>query len=201
MDATKVTRNQQIKALLLCTIAFGLVYHFSALYAKNLPKVASVVFEFEQHIPFVSWLIIPYMTSGFFFVCVFFWTKNLNELRILTQRMLFIILSAGVCYWVFPLKFSFEKPEVSNFLLKPLFVFLEKYDSPFNQAPSLHIAFAGIFAIEGNAHFTGFRKFFLNIWLLLLATSTVLVYQHHLIDVVTGIALSLLSFLLFKNNY
>ncbi|RXM40309.1 hypothetical protein BOQ62_06250 [Chryseobacterium sp. CH21] len=59
--------------------------------------------------------------------------------------MLFVTVIAGICFLLFPLKFSLPKPEVNSSILGYSFQFLKAFDSPFNQAPSLHIAYAFIF--------------------------------------------------------
>lgn len=59
--------------------------------------------------------------------------------------MLFVTVTAGIGFLLFPLKFSLLKPETENSIFGYSFRFLKIFDSPFNQAPSLHIAYAFIF--------------------------------------------------------
>lgn len=108
--------------------------------------------------------------------------------------MLFVIVTAGIFFITVPLQFTFTKPEVSNSILKLPFSFLKAFDSPFNQSPSLHIAFAFIF-------WSVFRdlskwRISLMIWLILLGISTLTTYQHHLIDILTGAVLAHVSFII-----
>jgi membrane-associated phospholipid phosphatase/protein-tyrosine phosphatase len=202
MDEKRLTLLQKLYALTLCAIVFMMVYNFAAWYASNLTGVPSFVFDFEKHIPFIPWSIIPYMTSGIFFCTVFFFCQNREELKVLIKRMLFATLVAGVFFLLFPLQFSLSKPEVSSSVLGYSFQFLKIFDSPFNQAPSLHIAYAFIF-------WSVFRNIkrgrtFLMLWLILLGISTLTTYQHHFIDIITGGILAHLSFIIFpyrKNDF
>lgn len=203
MDEKRLDFKKKIKAFILCAVVFMVVYNFSAWHTSTLNFVPSFVFSFEQHVPFVPLTIIPYLTSGIFFCSIFFFCKTDEDLTVLTKRMLFIIIAAGICFVLFPLKFSFIKPEPNSSLLQFCFHFLTKVDSPFNQAPSLHVAFAFLF-------WTIFRNLknywrpLAAVWLILLALSTITTYQHHFIDLICGAILAQISFIIFpfqKNNF
>ncbi|OCA75294.1 phosphatase PAP2/dual specificity phosphatase family protein [Chryseobacterium arthrosphaerae] len=202
MDEKRLTIQQRIYAFLLCTIVFAVVYNGSARYLSNLEEIPSFVFGFERTAPFIPWTIIPYMTSGVFFCLVFFLCRNKEELKVLTQRMLFVTVTAGIGFLLFPLKFSLLKPETGNSIFGYSFRFLKTFDSPFNQAPSLHIAYAFIFW----SVFRNLKKgrTLVMIWLILLGISTLTTYQHHSIDLITGSILAHLCFILFpyrKNDF
>ncbi|PRB02020.1 hypothetical protein CQ046_13735 [Chryseobacterium sp. MYb7] len=195
MDEKRLAIQQKLYALTLCAIVFMMVYNFAAWYVSRLANVPSFVFDFEKYIPFISWSIIPYMTSGIFFCLVFFFCQNKEQLKVLTQRILFVTVVAGICFLLFPLKFSLPKPEVDSSILGYSFQFLKVFDAPFNQAPSLHIAYAFIF-------WSVFRNLkrgrtLVMFWLILLGISTLTTYQHHFIDVITGSILAHLSFIIF----
>ncbi|MEN4758967.1 phosphatase PAP2/dual specificity phosphatase family protein [Chryseobacterium sp. C39-AII1] len=202
MDEKRLKISQKINSLILCSFVFMMVYNYSAWHISKLENVPSFVFNLEKYIPFIPWTIIPYMTSGLFFCLVFFFCKTKEEIAILTKRMLFVTVIAGICFLLFPLKFSLNKPEINSSVLGIPFQFLKIFDSPFNQAPSLHIAYAFIF-------WSVFRnlkreRIFLMIWLILLGISTLTTYQHHLIDVLAGGILTHISFIIFpyrKNDF
>lgn len=195
MDEKRLKIQQKFYALILCAIVFMMVYNYTAWHISTLAGVPSFVFDFEEHIPFIPWTIIPYMTSGFFFCWVFFCCNTKEQLRVLTQRMLFVTIVAGICFLLFPLRFSLPRPETEGFLFKHSFRFLKQFDSPFNQAPSLHITYAFIF-------WPVFRTFkkgrnFIMLWLIFLGISTLTTYQHHFIDIITGTLLAHISFIVF----
>lgn len=202
MDEKRLTIRQKIYAFLLCAVVFTMVYNYAAWHASTLATVPSFVFAFEKHIPFIPWTIIPYMTSGLFFCLVFFLCTGKEQLKVLIQRILFVTVIAGIGFLLFPLKFSLPKPEVGNHILGYSFQFLKTFDSPFNQAPSLHIAYAFIFWSVIRDVRKG--RLFLMIWLILLGISTLTTYQHHCIDIVTGSILAHISFIIFpfgKNDF
>lgn len=194
MTEKQLKIRQQAFALTLCTVIFMVIYNLCTWYVSSLDRVPSFTFDFEKSIPFLPLSIIPYMAGGLFFCLVFFSCKDKYQLKILTWRMLFVTIVAGIFFITVPLKFSFAKPEVSHSILGLPFSFLKTFDSPFNQSPSLHIAFAFIFWSVFK-HLLKWRTF-LMIWLILLGISTLTTYQHHLIDVLNGAILAHLSFII-----
>ncbi|MDH6251011.1 membrane-associated phospholipid phosphatase/rhodanese-related sulfurtransferase [Chryseobacterium sp. H1D6B] len=202
MDEKRLTIKQKTASLVLCSAIFILVYNYATWHTSKLDRVPSFVFDFEKWIPFIPWTIIPYMTSGLFFCAVFFFCSNKQQLQVLTKRLLFVTITAGIGFMLFPLKFSLLKPEINNSIFTYPFQFLNTFDSSFNQAPSLHIAYAFIFWTI----FKDLKKWriFSAVWLVLLGASTLTTYQHHFIDVITGVILAHLSFILVpyqKNNF
>lgn len=194
MTEKQLKIRQQAFALTICTVVFMVVYNLCTWYATSLNNLPSFTFDFEKSIPFIPLSIIPYMASGFFFCLVFFSCKDKHQLKILTWRMLFVTIIAGLFFITVPLRFSLTKPDVSNSILNLPFSFLHTFDSPFNQSPSLHIAFAFIFWSVFK-DLTKWRTFLL-IWLILLGISTLTTYQHHVIDLLTGAILAHVSFII-----
>lgn len=203
MKFTPGKMNSNMWALVIFSLVFALVYKFSLWYASQLGDVSSFVFDFEQNIPFLPWTIIPYLSSGFFFFIVFLLIESDEDLKIFLKRVLLMVFLAGLGFVLFPLQYSYPKPEVNNDFYASLFWFLDGVDDPYNQSPSLHVAFAFAF-------WTVFRemkspwKNLAGFWLILVALSTLTTFQHHLIDVFTGSILAHLAFILIpsrQNNF
>lgn len=203
MDEKPIKLVEKLKSFVLCAIVFTLIYNFTAWYSSTLDFVPSFVFNFEKQMPFISYSILPYFTSSLFFLLAFLYCKTKVELYILRNRILLISGIAGICFLVFPLKFSFIKPEPSEEIFQLLFQFLKEIDSPFNQSPSLHVTFALIFwsvfrNLKSNwRHIVAFL-------LLIMALSTLTTFQHHLLDIISGAILAQFGFIVFpiqKNNF
>ncbi len=193
--------RQQLLASLYCMLLFQLGYATAAIYASRLAFVPAFTFSFERCIPFIPWMIVPYMSSGLFFALVPFFCRNRAELWGYAQRFSFITVVSICCFFIFPLRFSFERPAVENPALGLFFTFLEKYDSPFNQAPSLHVAYACLFWSVIGKQLKGWIKWALGIWLVLMGLATLTVYQHHLIDVLAALILVHVGFVLFPSPF
>ena len=177
-------------ALVICWGVFYAVYTFAASYAASLKEVSSLCFSFEKAIPFVPFAIYFYSSSVVFFIWVFFLCNTFRQLSTLSKRIVFITVLSGICFIIFPLKQSFVRPETAHIL----FSVINTYDTPFNQAPSLHIGYACIF--WSGVRNSRFRNL-LRMWLVLLMLSTLLVYQHHFIDITTGLMAGFLTLWMF----
>jgi hypothetical protein len=138
-------------------------------------------------------MIVPYLSSGFFFCLVFFSVNNIDELRTLSQRLLLATVLASMVFVLYPLQFSWPRPGIDSYFCSLLFKLLSLVDQPYNQFPSLHVCFCLIFWHTLRAFIVpGFTRFLLAMWLTLTAVATLFVYQHHLMDLLSGIALGLI---------
>jgi protein-tyrosine phosphatase len=71
-------------------------------------------------------------------------------------------------------------------------------DAPHNLFPSLHIALRVVLAATYAAHTRGLLKLLCQVWFSLIALSTVLTHQHHLVDVAGGAVLGGFALYLFQ---
>jgi hypothetical protein len=69
-----------------------------------------------------------------------------------------------------------------------LFNWFQGLDRPFNLVPSLHIVLQVILAEHYWKHTRGLWLVILNVWFVLIGISTLVTYQHHLMDVIAGLA-------------
>ncbi len=190
LEANSVTKERFVWMLFM-GITFFLLYGAANQYAGLTRPHPTLWMEWEKDIPFISAFIVPYMSSDLMFVIAFFLPYTRLDLRILAARVLFIVMGSVGLFVLFPLQFSFEKPPIESFTF--LFGLLEA-DLPYNQAPSLHIAFAIVLWASMRKYIHSlWLRIFLAIWLWLIALSTLFVYQHHFIDLPTGALLGLLA--------
>ena len=75
-------------------------------------------------------------------------------------------------------------------LHQPLFDLLTQVDTPHNLVPSLHVAFAALILLGCAERGPKFWAWGYGAWLVLMSASTVLVHQHHLLDVISGLGLA-----------
>lgn len=177
---------------------FFLVYiplnHWSA----SLGAVPSLYMPWEPQIPFVADMIWPYMSLDLFFVLSFFLIRDKFALFAHSKRIAAAILISGLLFWLYPLQFGWPRPEAAlqlsgNWSLA-MFELLS-LDLPYNQFPSLHISLSLIiWPVIRNAiqrELKGWLgkglRALLGIWFLAIGLSTLLTYQHHLLDIVGGL--------------
>lgn len=194
------TLKERFVWLLYLGIVFFLLYGSVNQYALTIQTDTSYFMEWEKSIPFIESFIVPYMSSDILFVIAFLLPQTRLSIKVLALRSFVDIVVSVLVFALFPLKFAFEKPMVDNFLFKML-----EMDLPYNQMPSLHVSLAVIlwFSMKDNIQ-SKLIKLTLFIWLILVILSTLLVYQHHFIDIPTGFLLGILIVYLInekKQNY
>jgi membrane-associated phospholipid phosphatase/rhodanese-related sulfurtransferase len=179
--------SQRIRHFLLNGLAFGLCYQTSNSLAEKHHITRNAALVFDAYIPFLDWMIIPYLCSGFFFVWCFIRVVTRADLRVFSQRMLLATVIASLIFVFYPLRFSMPRPDIASPFMAKLFKLLSLYDRPYNQLPSLHIAYCLIFWKSLSACFKSrTSKLILAVALMLIAVSTLFTYQHHLLDIVAG---------------
>jgi len=176
---------------------FLIVYGACNAITAQRSDVGTLFFHWEKYIPFVPIMILPYMSIDLFFVGAPFICSDNNERRLLAKRISFAILVAGVFFLAMPLRFAFPRPTPQGWTAD-IFSFLHAFDQPFNLFPSLHITLRTILADTYTRHTKGILRWAIHVWFSLIGFSTVLTYQHHVMDVVGGFILAAACFYIFR---
>ncbi|WP_051310999.1 phosphatase PAP2 family protein [Zooshikella ganghwensis] len=188
--------KQACYSLALLGPLFFISYGFANYVTSLRAPVSSVYFEWEKVIPVIPWMIIPYWSIDILFALSLFCCKSSQALFTLSKRLASAILIAVLCFLIYPLQFAFPRPEMGG-LLGDLFNLLYAFDQPFNQAPSLHIVLLVILWVHFLPLCNRLFKGLVNIWFSLILVSVLFTYQHHFIDIPTGLALGWFSCYLF----
>lgn len=185
------TRKERWVWMVFLGILFFLLYGAANQYAHLTAPHPSWFMAWEQQIPFIPWFIVPYMSSDILFCIAFLLPQTRGELRLLAARVTLIILISVAIFMLLPLQFAFQKPDTSAF--SGLFGLLQA-DLPYNQLPSLHISFAIVLWASMRKQLRSVVvKYAVAIWFWLIAVSTLVVYQHHFVDIPGGVAMGLLA--------
>ena len=172
--------------LLLLGPLFFLSYGLANSYTAGRDDIGSLVFDWERHMPLWPWTIIPYWSIDLLYGLSFLLPLTRREmdrhaLALLTAQF----ISVG-CFLLWPLRFTFERPELSG-LFGWLFDVLMGFDKPYNQAPSLHIALLVIIWTMFARHtHQRLLRWLVHGWMGLIGLSVLTTWQHHFIDVPTG---------------
>lgn len=170
-------------------IQFSELSNINSIWSK---KVYNLTTPVDAAIPFIPLMIVPYSWSILLFCFSFFMMKTPVQLSLLTRKLILATLFACVIFYVFPAKFSFERPTVSGWTHYG-YQFLHITDKPFNQFPSLHVTYAVLLGTSlWRLSKSALYRLALCCTCSLIIISTVLTYQHHLLDIAGGLLLAAL---------
>ncbi|WP_122710573.1 phosphatase PAP2/dual specificity phosphatase family protein [Pseudomonas viridiflava] len=174
--------------LLVLAPFFFASYGFATWYTAQRSDVGSMAFGWESHMPFWAWTIVPYWSIDLLYGFSLLACLTRRELDTHALRLFSAQLIAVTCFLLWPLRFTFERPELDG-LFGWLFAVLAGFDKPFNQAPSLHIALLVVLWVcydQYARHFHVAWRWLLHSWFALIGVSVLTTYQHHFIDLPTG---------------
>ena len=178
----------QLAALVVVAAIFYASYGATNALASARANVPEIYFAWERTVPFWAWSIVPYWSLNLLYALGFFLCRDSRELARYVTQLLAAQMIATLFFIAFPLQMSWEKPAASG-LSGFLFSSLAAFDLPFNQAPSLHIILC---VVVGAFYLRKARSVWLKAalaaWFALIGLSVLTTYQHHFIDIPTGLA-------------
>ena len=148
----------------------------------------------DEMFPFIPEFTIIYLSAYILAISPYFLFPDVQEFR----RVIFsYFISFTICYAVFLiLPIEVVRPESPTVLLS----FLHVVDLPYNAFPSIHVMISFLPA------FLAYRKkkwlggMFL-IWAIVISLSTMFLKQHYFLDVVGGLLVAVIGYLIFINKY
>jgi protein-tyrosine phosphatase/membrane-associated phospholipid phosphatase len=183
----------------LCSVTFLVVYGGTNWITAQRSDVGTWYFAWEMQIPFVPWMIVPYWSIDLFFLGSFFVCRDRRELDVHAKRILFAFLVAGACFLLWPLRIAFPRPEVPG-VFGVMFTALRMCDQPHNLFPSLHITLWLILRAVYARHTRGALQCAVKLWFVLVGVSTLLIWQHHVVDLLGGFGLAAICFYLIRES-
>ena len=173
------------------SLLFMVLYSGTAYLTSLRSDVGTWYYRWERFIPFVPEMVVPYMSIDVFFFFAPFLCRDRKELRVLGWRLTAVIVIAALCFLIYPLKLAVDRPVAEGFF-GAIYNWFTSVDRPYNLCPSMHIALRTVLAVHYGKHCGGWLRVLMNFWFFLIGCSTLLLYQHHVIDVAGGFMLALL---------
>jgi membrane-associated phospholipid phosphatase len=190
-----VSWQQALGHAVVLSLLFMVIYEGASWITSMRSNVGTWYYAWERYIPFVPLMIIPYMSIDLLFFAASFLCRDQRELWLLSKRIALGIVVAGTCFLVYPLKLAVARPALDGWL-GVLWNWFIGMDRPYNLLPSLHITLRTILAHTYARHARGPLRVISSIWFSLIGFSTLLLHQHHVVDVIGGFILAAACFYL-----
>lgn len=197
--SNNVWRTYSIWALWV-GVAFFSVYPTCNWLTSLRGEYFSLYLPIELQVPFVPEFMLAYLSMYVLFAMPPFFLQ-VEELNALGKQLIAGTILSGLIFILLPAKLGFVRAVPEDGFFGPLYANLFSIDMPHNMVPSLHVVFSSliIMAVAGASSRESNRVFWYG-WLLVICVSTLLVHQHHIIDVVAGLALAVLLRKLIKKR-
>lgn len=191
--ATATPRRRGLLFWSLCTLAvFYAIYPASNWLAARQARRHDFITPWDALIPLVPEFIWVYF-SFFLFILLPIWLVDAGGIDALGRRQVLATVLCGLVFALFPANLAFERvlPEAEPY--RSIFGLMFAVDGPHNLLPSLHIVYtvATGLALCAAQWRRGRRALCAAVvlWGMAICASTMLVHQHHILDVVTAVAL------------
>ncbi len=173
------------------SVAFFSVYPLCNWLTAKRDTALNLFIATELRIPFIPEFVWIYLSLYLLFLTPPFFLDH-ERIRTLGRQLVAATVFCGLIFLLLPAQLGFERTIPEGQFYGSLFANLFAVDLPHNMVPSLHVTFSALilFALMDSPRSPLVRTLFAS-WLVLICVSTVLVHQHHLLDVVTGLLVAI----------
>ena len=197
-----VAKSRGLVFWTVCTLlVFYAIYPAANWFAARRAERHDFVTPWDALIPLVPEFIWVYF-SFFVFIALPVWLLDRSAIDALGRRQVLATIICGLVFAFFPANLGFERvtPEAEPY--RSIFTLMFAVDRPHNLLPSLHIVYtlATGWAVVASQWRLGRRglSLLIALWGLAICASTMLVHQHHILDVVTAALLVALLAMLIR---
>ena len=194
IDRFPAGRPGALLVAVLYFIGFSLVWsgahELSDLWGRRLP----LTFEWEAGIPFQAWILPLYFTLDLAVICIVFLFRSPRESVPPMALFLVQVAIAAPFFVLLPIENAYTNDMPTGvwgaYLFEPLGM---KNVSQWNQTPSLHVTYSLTVATIVARRLGGPWRWVAFAWAIPVSISTMLVHEHHLICVIGGLILFVLT--------
>src|ERR1041385_4578369 len=140
----------------------------------------------ELAIPLVPWFIWPYLSMYALFVLPLFFVPA-DRMPALGKQLIAGCLISAAMFLLFPAELGFARTVPAAY--SAMYARMFTIDRPYNLVPSLHVIWSTAIGLACIDFAQIAAKIALLAWLCVIVASTVLVHQHHLLDVIAALAI------------
>ncbi len=166
------------------------VFYFIIPFIRSSIECPVWVYYFDQFIPFLGWMIVPYYSYYIMFIIPPFIIKDYKKLKLLTNLLIGVSLFCYFIYLIWPISSDVILNQVkenhfSFFHSSVTFDFLYQ-----NAFPSMHVAVSVIIGFVIAREYPK-KRIVSYLWILAIFLATFLIKQHYILDSIFGFAIAL----------
>ena len=186
-------RGTDASMAMLLTASFILIFvifYGGASYVSGwIPYRIYIDLPFEAAIPFVPQAAIVYLSTILFLTCAPFVLRRFRELFPFFVVVSFQTIIGAVIFVALPVEPGYP-PRVPTGPMLDLFILADTLNLERNELPALHVAYAFTAAAAYRPKCSRWTGLALWSWAAAIGVSTMLMHEHHLIDMGSGILLA-----------
>jgi membrane-associated phospholipid phosphatase/phytoene/squalene synthetase len=168
---------------------FASVYAGASHLASLRGELPRLYFGFELELPFLPILSLLYLTGPLVLAAAPFVLRTWRDITPFFLTLTAETLVAGLFFLLFPVEQAFP-PRIASGLWGEVFRFADVLNLDYNQIPSLHVTFAVTAALVFGARCGRLGRTLFGLWAVAVSASTLLLHEHHLLDVAAGTVLA-----------
>ena len=142
----------------------------------------------ELAIPFVPQFIWAYLSMFVLFFLPLHFIPT-GRMPFLGRQLIVGTLLSAALFLLLPAELGFVRSMPANPLYASLFAGVFGVDQPHNLVPSLHVIYSSAIGLACADFARSISRVAILLWLAVIVASTVLVHQHHLLDVAAALAI------------
>lgn len=171
-------------------VVFGVLYPLANWLTGQRTLKLSLFLDGERAIPFLPGWIWLYLSINLLFMVPPLFIRA-SEMPLLGKRMLVATVSGCMIFLMLPAQLGFQRAIPDDTLYRVVFGALFQADGPHNLVPSLHVTYASLCILGCQSAARGWtQRAAWGLWLVAIVASTILVHQHHLLDIASGLLLA-----------
>jgi hypothetical protein len=174
---------------------FSSVYGGAILLARlRRAPTTDFYFPWEMRLPFLpSWSLV-YLSVPLLILLTPFILRTWRTFTAFVLTLTVETLIAGVFFLAMPVTQAFP-PRVADGFFGGVFHLADRINLDYNKFPSLHIAFALTAAVVFGRRCGWLGRTLFALWIVAVGASTLLIHEHQILDLETGLALGLVGVL------
>jgi membrane-associated phospholipid phosphatase len=142
----------------------------------------------ELGVPFVPQFIWVYLSMYVLFLVPLF-AVHADRMPKLGKQLILGTIASGIIFLLLPAKLGFVRSIPMDSAYSGIYASMFEVDRPHNLVPSLHLVFSAAIVLACAEASPASYKIPLFVWLFAITLSTLLVHQHHVLDIVSAFLL------------